>query len=103
MSLRQNINKIHGDVLSRFQEVSLDEKSDLKFGNYFQLECVNNDKKIVAIITKKNIETGVFNWGYYSNPDNKNHLVERSSTVDSFISDLEDIFEKNRFDSDYIK
>lgn len=45
-----------------------------------------------------------FNWSYFSNPlDENSHLVERSSSVDSFANDVKDIFEKNRFSEDYLR
>lgn len=104
MSLRDNINKIHIDLLNAFSEVSINEKSSLELGNYFEIVINESNKTVKALITKKDIENKSFNWKYYSNPtDNNSYLVERDSTVDNFSLIVKDIFEKNRFDSDYIK
>lgn len=104
MSLRDNINKIHVDLLNTFGEVSINEKSSLELGNYFEIVINESNKTVKALITKKDVENKSFNWKYYSNPtDNNSYLVERDSTVDNFSLIVKDIFEKNRFDSDYIK
>lgn len=103
MNLKQNINKIHVELDNRFDEVKLVEKSNIELGNYFELECVNENKKLIALITKKSLDSDNFNWKYFSNPDKKDFLVERVSNVETFLNDVEDIFEKKRFDSDYIK
>lgn len=103
MNLKQNINRIHIELQNNFNDVKLLEGSNLKYGNYFEIECCKEDKKLVAIITKKDLDQNVFNWSYYSNPNTKDYLVERSSHIESFINDVEDIFKKNRFSSDYTK
>jgi hypothetical protein len=104
MNLKHNINKIHIELLNNFKEVSILEKSSLEFGNYFEFSINESDKVIKAIISKKDMENNFFNWKYYSNPNNDNsYLVERDSTVDNFTDVVKDIFEKNRFDSDYLK
>jgi len=103
MNLKVNINKIHGDLLNQFNNVKIEEKSNLKFGNYFLL-TINEDKELKMILTKKEVENNIFNWAYYSNPLNENSdLVERKSTIETFKNDVKDIFEKNRFSSDYLE
>lgn len=101
MSLKTNINKIHSDLSSIFDNVEVFEKSSLEFGEYVELKAVNENKELVMIVTKRQLENDKFNWSYYSNPIKKDFLVERVSTVDGLLSDIKDIFEKNRFDSDY--
>lgn len=102
--LRENINKIHLEVLNSFQEVLIFEKSSLKHGNYIELSINEGGKNLVALIKKSDLESNNFNWSYKSNPNDENSmLVERNSSVQGFTNDVKDIFEKNRFDSDYIK
>lgn len=104
MSLRQNINKVHFDLTNRFEEVTITEKTDLKLGHYFELSILENNKEVKVILTKNEAEKGVFNWSYFSNPLNENSdLVERNSKLELFSLDIQEIIEKNRFDSDYIK
>jgi hypothetical protein len=103
MNLKNNLNKIHGDLLNKFNNVEIYEKSDLNIGNYIEFSINENNREIRAIITKRELENNSFNWVYFSNPLEKNSpLVERKSSIDGFLSDIIDIFEKVRFDSGYI-
>jgi hypothetical protein len=103
MALKENLNKIHFLLSSRF-DVMLNEKSDLKFGNYIEFLIKEDNKEIRASIKKVDLENNTFNWTYLSNPlDTNSTTVERISNVDVFITDVIDIFEKNRFDSDYLE
>jgi len=91
-------------LTNNYENVSIVEKNDKKFGNYFELSVKENNKDLKIILSKQNIENQKFNWSYYSNPlDENSYLVERTSDINSFIKDVEDIFEKNRFDSDYLE
>jgi hypothetical protein len=104
MNLRTNINKIHSDLTSRFNDVSLLEKSNVSLGNYFEISIVENNKNLKIILSKKSIDNDNFSWSYFSNPDNElSTLVERQSNVNNFVHIVEDIFEKNRFDSEYLE
>jgi hypothetical protein len=104
MSLKTNINKIHGDFLNHFDNISILEKSSKEIGNYFELLINEDNKQVKIIIKKSDINNTSFNWQYYSNPDDSNSsLVERFSSVDGIYLDVKDIFQKNRFDSEYIK
>jgi len=103
MDLKTNVNKLHLDLMNNFQDVSINEKSDKLNGNYIELSVNENGRNLVAIIPKTNLENNKFNWKYYSNPISKDFLVERGSTTESFLHDVKDIFDKKRFDSDYIK
>jgi hypothetical protein len=104
MNLKDNINKIHVELLNSFEQVFISEKSSLELGNYFEITINESSKVIKAIILKKEIENKSFNWKYYSNPsDNNSFLVERNSNIDNFTKSVKDIFEKNRFDSEYLK
>jgi hypothetical protein len=103
MSLKYNVNKLHSDLSSKFENIEIFEKSSLKWGNYIEFSIKENNINLRAIVSKSDLENNNFNWIYLSNPNNEQSLVERKSTTDSFLDDVKDIFEKNRFDSDYIK
>jgi hypothetical protein len=104
MNLRQNINKVHFDLQNRFGEVTITEKSDLKLGNYFELSILEENKEVKVILRKNEVEKNVFEWSYFSNPLNESsNLVERTSKLEMFSLDVQEVFEKNRFDSDYNK
>lgn len=104
MSLKYNINKVHSNIKELFKETDIKEKSDRKFGNYFELNIISESKKLRIIVNKKDIEGNVFNWKYYSNPLNEDsYLVERTSNLDNILEHVKDIFNKNRFDEDYLK
>lgn len=102
MSLKDNVNKIHSDLSSKYQ-VHIKELQDKNIGNYVQLLVKEGNVELIANIKKQNLEFSVFEWSYLSNPSDENSLVERKSNIDSFIDDVDDIFRKNRFDSDYLK
>ena len=103
MELKYNINKIHSDFLSNFEEVRIDEKSDKKFGNYFLISAINEGKEVKLILTKKSVESGNLDWSYYSNPLKEDSiLVERTSSIANITIDVKDIITKNRFDEEYV-
>ena len=103
MELKYNINKIHSDFLSNFEEVSIDEKSDKKLGNYFLISAINEGKEVKLILTKKSVENGNLEWSYYSNPlKEDSFLVERSSSIADITTDVKDVINKNKFDEEYI-
>jgi hypothetical protein len=102
MELKQNINKVHGDLTNYFENVKISEKSNKELGNYFELSVLENNKEVKVIIKMTEIENANFSWNYYANPLDENSLVERVSSIYTFSSDVQDIFEKNRFSSDYI-
>lgn len=104
MSLKENVNKIHVNLSDNFESVNISEKNNLEYGNYIELSITEGNKEVKAIITKIDLENYNFNWKYFANPVNENSdLVDRSSSVDGFIKDVKDIFEKNRFNSEYIE
>lgn len=103
MSLKVNINKIHSDLLQNFEQVEISEKASLKFGEYVEIKAVNENKQLIIIVEKRQLESDKFAWSYYSNPKSLDFLVERVSTVSDLINDVKDIFEKNRFDEEYLK
>lgn len=105
MDFKYNINKIHGDILSQFlnAEIKIEEKSNLKFGNYIEVSIINEGKEVKMIMSKKDLENYSFNWSYFENPLNESSdLVNRFSSVDDLTSDIKEIFEKNRFSEEYL-
>ena len=103
MNLKQNINRIHIELSNNFDEVNIFEKSDIKLGNYIELSILEGDKNLKLIVSKTDLEGDNFNWKYFANPLNENSdLVNRNSSISLFIEDVKDIFEKNRFNSEYI-
>jgi hypothetical protein len=100
--LKFNINTLHGLLLNNFENVIVNEKSDIQNGNYFEIS-IKEDKEVKIILTKKDIENATFNWKYFSNPDLENSfLVERISTIQNIVNDIKDILLKKRFDIDYL-
>lgn len=104
MSLKYNINLIHSNIKESYKETEIKEKSDKKFGNYFELNIISEDKELRIILEKKDIEGNVFNWKYFSNPLNEeSQLVQRTSNINNISEHVKDIFSKNRFDENYLK
>lgn len=101
--MKYNINKLHGLLLNEFSNVKINEKTSMEFGNYFEIS-INEDKEVKMIVTKKDIENQTFDWRYFSNPLNESSfLIERKSSIENISNDIKDIFNKNRFDEDYLK
>lgn len=101
MDLRQNINKVHIDLMNTFKDVIITEKS-IKHTNYFEISIKKDNRELKVMVEKKEIENNNFKWVYPSNPTlESSFLVERISSLDSIVSHVKDIFENNRFDSDY--
>ena len=103
MEFKSNINKIHSDLLANFGDVQIVEKSSLEFGEYFEIRVNEDSKQLLMVINKRVLESTNFNWMYYANPNEMTSPVERNSNVSDVIEDVKDIFEKNRFDSDYLQ
>lgn len=101
-----NINTLHSNILSKFYkgETKIEEKSNKKFGNYFEISVINENKEVRMIIPITEMENTNFNWYYLSNPLNESSdLVERNSNIHDVADDIKDIFNKNRFSEDYLK
>ncbi len=103
MNLKTNVNKIHSDLINNFETVEINEKSSIELQEYVEFKATNEGKELIMVVSKRELNNNRFNWKYYSNPDKKDYLIERNSTIESIIEDVKDIFEKNRFDSDYLK
>ena len=101
--IKQNINKIHFDLTNEFDAVEVFEKSNKELGNYIELSITEGNKEVKLIVTKTEVEKNTFNWSYLSNPlKESSDSVYRTSNVFEFSNDIKNIFEKNRFDSDYL-
>jgi hypothetical protein len=103
MDLKSNINKVHIDLQNKFELVEISEKSSLEFQEYVEIKATHRGKELIMIIEKREIQNKNFNWKYYSNPLTKDYLVERNSTVENFVENVCDIFDKNRFDEKYLE
>ena len=53
MSLKSNINKVHFSIKESYQNTDIKEKSDKKFGNYFEINVLHENKNIKMILTKQ--------------------------------------------------
>jgi hypothetical protein len=102
MALKENINRIHVELSNSFEDVKIVEGSSHQFGEFIEITTLNEGKELVMILNKRELEDYKFNWKYYSNPTTKDYLVERTSTIDGLLADVNDIFNKGRFDSDYL-
>lgn len=101
---KENINKIHYDLsnIENHDFIKIEEKSSLRYGEYIEISMLKENKELVSIIKKSDLNNDNFKWEYKANPKDENSiLVERFSNVYSFSNDVNDIFENNRFDSDY--
>jgi len=104
MGLKKNINKIHSDLSDKFSSVVIVEKYNKKHSNYIEIVVNEENRTMFSIIKKEDLEREEFKWSYKSNPMlEDSYLVERNSSIDKFTSDVKDIFEKDRFDYDYIR
>lgn len=106
MDLKTNINKLHSDLLHLKgigETITIKESSSKEFGNHFEITAEFNGMLALIILEKTEVESQNFKWMYYSNPEDKSiGLVERRSSLNDFTKDLLDIFDKKRFDSDYL-
>jgi hypothetical protein len=103
MDIKSHINKIHFDLSSTFDEVTIQEKSSLKFGSYFEISNISEGKELKMIITKKDIESPSFNWFYLANPLNESSdLIERTSDINNISIHAKEIVTKNRFNEEYL-
>lgn len=101
MAHKENINKIHYDLSNEFDNISINEDADRKFGNHVKIN-IENGLELKMIIEKVSIDNDTFRWFYLSDPRNEDSLIERHSDLTTITKDVKDIFEKNRFDQEYI-
>jgi hypothetical protein len=104
MDLKSNINRIHSDLTNTFDSVLISEKANSKMGNYFEIVICEGFAEAKVIVKYNNLGASVVHWSHYSNPlDNESTLIDRSSLLENLSYDIKEIFEKNRFSSEYIK
>lgn len=98
-----NINKIHSNLINNFDEVKIEEKSNTKFGKYFEISSISEGMEVKMILTLKDLESSNVNWSYFSNPLNENSdLVERTSSIFTLTQDVKDVISKKRFSEEYL-
>lgn len=101
-SLKSNINHLHFLLTEKFSQVNVEEKSNKSWGNYVLITITEN-QTCKIVIPKEKLEDSNLEWMYYSNPlDESSTLVERTSSLEKITLDIQDIFDKKRFDSDYL-
>ena len=105
MPLKENINKIHYDLVNKYGDsVSVAEKSTPSIPDYIEISINHNDKLLIMGIQKRQLENTSFNWFYKDNPlDTNAYLVERSSNTETLLTDIDDIFTKNKFNKKYLE
>jgi hypothetical protein len=104
MGIKDNINKIHGDLSSVFENIEISEKSNKRYGNFFEISILNEGANLKMILPKSNIENDTFGWEYYGNPLNENSdMIERISNIDNVKLHAMDILHKKRFNKEYIE
>jgi hypothetical protein len=103
MSIKQNINRIHVELSNNFESVKIEEKSNIKFGNYFEISLINEGLELKMIVSKRDLESNNIKWLYFANPlDNNSHLVERVSNINNITNDVFEVLSKKRFSEDYL-
>jgi hypothetical protein len=101
-NLKKNVNHLHFLLTQDFSDLEIKESSNKSLGNYL-LITIKENYTCKIVIKKEDLEKTSLNWSYYSDPTNENStLVERVSNIESIPNDIKDIFEKKRFDSDYL-
>lgn len=100
--IKENINKIHVDLINKFKSVNILEKSSIKFGKYFEISSVSEGMEVKMILTLNDLNSNNIKWSYFANPlDENSHLVERESNINNISNDVMDIITKKRFSDDY--
>ena len=103
MDLKLNINKLHYLLSEKFSDLKIKEESSKDLGNYIKIS-INENMLCDIIVTKKELEKSNINWKYNSNPlDEKSTWVERNCDIENFTDVVDEIFNKKRFDSEYLK
>lgn len=103
INIKTNINKLHSDLTSKYDNVSINEKSSLKHGDYFEI-IIKENLDVRLILPKSELFNENISWLYYTNPDDENsYLIEKTSNVNSTSVEINDILSNKRFDSEYLK
>ena len=103
MNIKQNVNRIHVELSNNFESVQIEEKSNIKFGNYFEISSVNEGLEVKMVVSKRDLESNNIKWSYFANPlDSNSYLIERVSNIDNMITDIVDVVNKKRFSDEYL-
>lgn len=103
MDIKYNINKIHSYLSTNFNDVKIEEKSNTKFGKYFEISSISEGLEVKMILPIKDFNGDNVKWSYFENPLNESSdLVERVSSVYNISNDVMDIITKKRFSDDYL-
>lgn len=103
MSIKENINRIHVELSNSFESVKIEEKSNIKFGNYFEISSVNEGLEVKMVVSKRDLESNNIKWSYFANPlDSNSYLIERVSNIDNMVNDVMDVVSKRRFTDEYL-
>lgn len=101
MDIRYNFNRLHSNLTSKFENVTVIEKSNRLLGNYVEI-TINEQFLVKMVVPLTNLVTENVTWFYYSNPIKESEFITRSSTLDSTPDIVKDIIDNKRFDSEYI-
>lgn len=100
----ENINIIDWDLKQEFKNVKITEKSE-KSDFYFEISLESKIEgvyiPIVLEISKNELLNNVINWRYQVST-NKNEKISKISEIKSLSNDIKEIFNKKRFDKNYI-
>lgn len=100
MEYKSNFNRLHYLLTEEFSNVEVTEKANSSIGSYIELN-IKEDLDCKILIKKKNIESQVFIWEYFPDP-NGEQTIKRTSSIDNFTSCVKDIIDNKRFSSEYL-
>lgn len=100
MEYKSNFNRLHYLINEKFKDVEVFEKSSVSLGNYIEI-VIHEGLDCKIIIKKKDLESPIFGWQYYPNPETQ-QTIQRSSSIDNFTNTIEDILSNKRFDIEYL-
>jgi hypothetical protein len=100
----ENINIIDWNLKQEFQNVKITEKSE-KSDFYFEISLESKIEGVyiplVLEISKNELLNNVINWRYQVST-NKSEKISKISEIKSLSNDIREIFNKKRFDKNYI-
>lgn len=102
MDFKLNFNKLHSELTNKYGNVKVSEKWSPKLGNYIEVIIESNSIEMVTFLSKEGLCVSEFNWLYLSDPIDNNSVVERVSSLNSFLSDVSDVIDNKKFSRDYL-
>jgi len=100
MEYKSNFNRLHYLINEKFKDVEVFEKSSANLGKYIEI-VIHEGLDCKIIIKKKDLESSIFGWQYYPNPE-ASQTIQRVSSIDNFTNTIEDILSNKRFDIEYL-